>query len=139
MRGLTGKAEALHKARKEVDVIKKRHERELDAHFARISKLKGEVLSGLAVLGLSSVKVKSGDAYAKTKRKTYEIANPIAFDGWARDNRLVRVDREMARQRLQQLAGKGKLPAFAKEKIVDTIAFRSKPTKKKPAPAEETI
>ena len=131
MRELSGKAELLHKARKAIDAIKARHERELEAHFAKISKLKAEVLTGLKVVGLSSVKLRSGDAYYKTTSTTFEIKNPIAFDSWARQNRFVRIDREMSKRKLQTLAQKNDLPEWAIAKPVETIGFRNKPKKKK--------
>jgi len=134
MRGLAAKAEALNKARKEVDVIKARHDRELEAHFGKIARLKTEVLAGLKLVGLSSVKLRDGNSYAKTKTTRFEILNPLAFEGWARAKKYTIVDRALAKQRLQNLAQKNALPAFAKAIPGETISYRSKkPAKKKSA------
>lgn len=125
MTEISAKAELLHRKRRSIDALKEKHQRETDQLYADISKLKGEVLAGLKVVGLSSVKVRGGASYYIAKTHGFEIKSDIHLRAWATEKRLVRPDMDLVKQELRKLAEKKQLPAFVAPVDGETISYRS--------------
>lgn len=125
MTEISAKAELLNRKRRSIDTLKEKHKRESDQLFAEISKLKGEVLAGLKIVGLKSVKVRGGASYFISKTHGFEIKNPLALHGWAAQKKLVRPDMDLVKQELKKLAEKNELPAFVAPVEGETISYRS--------------
>jgi len=125
VKDVSAKAERLHKLRASIDKVKEKHQRELEGVFAEVSNLKAEVLSGLKIIGLSSVKVRGGASYYISKSKGFQIKSPIHLDGWAMERRLVKPDMDRVKQELRKLAKEDKLPSFVEPVETETISYRS--------------
>lgn len=119
------KADRLHKLRKETDALKEKHRREMEKHFAEMSKLKAEVLIGLKAVNLSSVKVRGGASYYISKQRGFQITNTFTLRGWAIERKLVNPDMTLVKQELRKLAKKESLPSFAVPVESETISYRS--------------
>lgn len=130
VKDVSAKAERLHKLRKGIDAMKEKQRIELEARFAEVSTLKAEVLSGLKLIGLSSVKVRGGASYYISKTHGFQVKSQIHLDGWAREKGLVRPDMDRVKQELKKLAKAEKLPSFVEPVDGETISYRSnKPAK----------
>jgi hypothetical protein len=130
VKDVSAKAERLHKLRKGIDAMKEKQRIELEARFAEVATLKAEVLSGLKLIGLSSVKVRGGASYYISKTHGFQVKSQIHLDGWAREKGLVRPDMDRVKQELKKLAKAEKLPSFVEPVDGETISYRSnKPAK----------
>lgn len=125
VKDVSAKAEQLHKLRKGIDALKEKHKREMDERFAIVSNLKAEVLAGLKLIGLSSVKVRGGASYYISKTHGFQVKSEIHLQGWAKERGLVRPDMERVKQELKKLAKAEKLPSFVEPVDGETISYRS--------------
>lgn len=126
MGDLSTKAERLYKVRKALVTREERFKKETETLFAEEAALKADVLDGLKSVNLASVRVRSGDTFFITKRKSFAITNPISMQKWAMKNRLVVPDKDLVKQKLKKLVELNKLPDFAELTEVDTISVRHK-------------
>lgn len=118
-------AERLSYVRGQIRSREERFKEETDALFVEERALREDLLVGLKMMGLSSVRTSSGDSYVLAKTHDFEISNPLAFETWARDNRCVTIDKRAAKQRLLASFKEGTLPEFAKPVDKETISVRS--------------
>lgn len=118
------RAEELSKVRAEIRVREEKWKEETDHLFARERELKESLLDDLQSIGLSSVKVASGESYFISKTHDFEIKNPLQYDSWARDQRCVRIDKLLVKQRLNAALKKGELPEFVQPVERETISVR---------------
>ena len=130
VKNVSSKAEELHRLRKGIDALKEKQKKEMDERFEKVALLKAEVLAGLKMIGLSSVKVREGASYFISKTHGFKIKNELALNGWARLKKLVRPDMDLVKQELKKLADKNKLPSFAEPVEGETISYRNNQPKK---------
>lgn len=107
--GMNATAEKLTAVRKQIGEREEAFKAQTDALYAEERSLKEELLGALKTVGLSSVKVTSGEAYSISRVPTFHFVNPLVEDKWARDHRCVRVDRSMLGQMLRKSYEKGEL------------------------------
>ena len=102
-------AEKLAVVRKHIGEREEAFKAATDALYAEERALKEELLGALKTVGLSSVKVASGEAYSISRVPTFHFVNPLVEDKWAREHRCVRIDRTMLGQMLRKTYEKGEL------------------------------
>lgn len=125
VKDVSEKAERLHKLRRGIDAMKEKQRIELESRFAEVANLKAEVLAGLKLIGLSSVKVRGGASYFISKKKGFQIKSEIHLQGWAKEKGLVRPDMDLVKQALGKLTKDDKLPSFAVPVETETISYRN--------------
>ena len=107
--GMNSTAEKLTAVRHEIGRREEAFKEQTDALYTEERALKEELLGALKTVGLSSVKVTSGEAYSISRVPTFHFKNPLIEDQWAREHRCVRVDRTMLGQMLRKVYEKGEL------------------------------
>lgn len=122
---LNSKAERLAEVRKIIRTTEERFKQETDSVYAEEKELKSELLLGLKMVGLSSVKTTAGDSYFISRKNDFIIINPLEADKYARDERCVRIDKRILDQRLARALKEGQLPGFVKAEERETISVRS--------------
>ena len=126
-------AEKLAQVRFDLNTQEERFKMETDNLYAEEKALKEELMGALKTVGLSSVKVASGEAYSISRVPTFHFKNPLAEDSWAREHRCVRIDRTMLGQMLRKDFDRGALDTDLVEVGErETISIR-KPKAKKEA------
>lgn len=126
MKDLSFKAERLHKVRKDLATREERYARETESLFQEESNLKADLLSGLKLVNLASVRVRAGDTFFISKRSAFAFSNIKSLETWAVKNRLIKVDNELVKQKLKKIdTTKGlRLPSFVERTEVETISVR---------------
>lgn len=118
-------AERLSEVRKALNTREEEFKKLTDALYAEERSLKEELIIALRHVGLSSVKTSAGENYSITKGYSFIVKNELQFDAWAREQRIVRVDKTLANQRFRKLVKEGALPEFVEAEERDTISIRS--------------
>lgn len=132
MKELHDKAEKLRETRAWLSKREEQFKKDTEEHFALEASLKGELLQGLKVLGLKSVKVSTGESVIISTRKSFAFSNEIAMTKWAQENNLVRPDKELMKQKLTGLLSEGeKLPKFVEVVESESISLKKAPEAKK--------
>ena len=124
MKELHEKAEKLREVSAWLREREEMFKQETDAKFAEQDLLRSELLSALKTLGLSSVKVASGDSFIISKRKSFQFENEIALIKWATQHKLVTPDKMLVKQKLTKLLGTPEFPEFAKVVEQESITVR---------------
>jgi len=107
--GMNATAEKLAVVRAELGRREEAFKEQTDALYTEERALKEELLGALKTVGLSSVKVASGEAYSISRVPTFRFVNPLVEDKWAREHHCVRVDRTMLGQMLRKEYERGQL------------------------------
>lgn len=128
---LKEKAARLAEVRSLIGTREEAFKKETDDLYSEEKALREEILLGLKGVGLNSIRTDAGESYAITRTQDFVPTNPIAYEQWARDNRCVRVDARIAKQRLRDLFKKGEVPSFIEVQERETISIRS-PKKETP-------
>lgn len=122
---MNDRAERLSVVRALINDRDEEYKRQTEALFTEEKELKEGLLEDLKTLGLSSVKVSSGDAYVISHKKDFIINDPIAANSWAKQNNCARVDKRILDTRLGEMLKKGdELPAFVEVSERETISIR---------------
>ncbi len=94
-------AEELSKLRQEEAKIKEKFEEMLKPLKEEKEKKQAELIQELHEIGLSSVKVESGESYAIKKGKSLIVTSEAMALKWAIDNRAVSINKTIVKQKLK--------------------------------------
>lgn len=100
---ITDTAEALYAMRRAIEAKEEEHKKELEGMKAERDAIQLMLLADLKKEGLASIKVASGDTFAKSTRVGLDIDQnwaPFALK-WATENGAVSVNKVLAAQRLK--------------------------------------
>lgn len=100
---ITNTAEELYKARQAISQYEEDAKKVLEPLKAMRDKLQEDLLTELNAQGLSSIKTKSGDSFAKAVRKGVAITSEAHALEWAIKQRCVRIDSVVAGQLLKDV------------------------------------
>lgn len=96
-------AEELSKLRQEEASIKEKFEEMLKPLKEEKEKKQAELLEELHEVGLSSVKVESGESYSIKKGKSLTITSEVMAFKWAIENRAVSINKLIVKQKLKDI------------------------------------
>jgi len=123
---ITEKATKLNNLRRVIDDIEKRHQEEIGTLKQQKEILQEELLQEFDRVGITQVKVPSGETIAKATRKGIEVVNEIHAFGWAYENRAVSISKTLVKQKLEGIMKEGKeLPAGFEYKEIAYISVRN--------------
>ncbi len=94
-------AEELSKLRQEEAKIKEKFEEMLKPLKEEKEKKQAELIQELHEVGLSSVKVESGESYSIKKGKSLLVTSEILAFKWAIDHRAVSINKTIVKQKLK--------------------------------------
>lgn len=122
---INSSAERLSEVRKLINTREERFKEETDALYAEEKQLKADVLLGLKDIGLVSVRTEGGDSYYISKTQDFIPKNPLAYEKWAKESGLVRIDSSMAKTKLRELLKKDQVPDFIEVRPRETISVKT--------------
>jgi len=123
------KAEELFNVRKSLqpreeqfEALKQKFEEDTRELYAKESELKLALIENLNMIGLKSIKVKSGDSVSMVKTRRLEILDDKALLKWAIERQLATPDKMKIKIALESMVKEGKeTPDFARLTEVDSI------------------
>lgn len=124
-------AEELYVVRQGLNTREERFKEETSTLYEKEAVLKADLLERLKAVGLTSVKVSSGDTWFISKRPVVDVKNELALQAWAIDQKLVKPDQDKIKARLKDMvAEKVDLPTFLGLSDRETISIRKAEVKK---------
>lgn len=124
---ITDTAEALYAIRRAIEAREEEHKKELEGMKAERDAIQLALLADLKKEGLASIKVASGDTFAKSTRYGVDVDQnwaPFALK-WAVENGAVSVNKVLAAQRLKDAK---ELPRGFVRTATDFISVRKAKT-----------
>lgn len=113
---------ALQPREEQFEEMKRKFEEDTQELYAKESELKSKLIEDLNMIGLRSIKVKSGDSISMVKTRKLDIIEPKALMDWAIKKQLASLDRIKIKAELESMVKAGqKMPEFVSLKEVDTI------------------
>lgn len=98
---ITDRAEKLYDIRKAINAKEEENKKELDGMKAEKEALQASLIADMNKSGLVTLKVKSGDTFTKSTKKSLEITNEAFAFKWALEHRAVSVNKILVAQMLK--------------------------------------
>lgn len=119
------KSEELYKVRQLLNTREEEFKKNTEEWYEKEKTIKAELLDSLKTLGLTSIKVSSGDSFCITKRKSVDVLDDQLFTKWAISEHLVIPDKLKIKAKVESLVKGGtELPTFMKLVEFDSISVR---------------
>ncbi len=96
-------AEKLSQLRQEIALKEEANRKELEAMKTERDATQEVILNKLNENNLVSLKVKNGDSFVKSTRKSIEIVSEVYARKWAKENDCFNIDKTLVAQKLKEL------------------------------------
>lgn len=98
---ITDKAEKLYDIRRAINLKEEENKKELDGMKLEKEALQTSLIADMNKSGLAALKVKSGDTFTKSVKKSLEITNEVFAFKWALEHRAISINKILASQMLK--------------------------------------
>lgn len=95
-------ADELREIRDRIEFLKDSTKTELDELAIRKEKVEGEILAGMVLVGVKSIKASNGDSITVTPVRGVDITNEAFALKWAIDNKAVSINKLLVKQILSE-------------------------------------
>lgn len=114
-------AEKLYDLRKLIAEKEEENKRDLEALKTERDAIQSGLISEMNKNGLASLKVKSGDTFTKSSRKSLEVVDELGALKWSIQNMAVSINKTIVAQKLKDIP---EIPPFFKEIETEFISVR---------------